>query len=347
MQVDGHTKASTNTLVPAGNLDLGFHTGRVSSISANRGEAFWKNGLWYSYNDYLTARFGERVYKTTVSGGFTCPTRDGRKGTKGCAFCDEQGSASYYSGQQASLAIQQQLKRSMPYVRRRFKVAKFIAYFQSFTNTYAPVQYLQQVYDAAFSEPDIVGLAIGTRPDCVPNDVLRLLNRYGVSSFVNLEIGLQSFRNDSLEFYERGHTAEEGIDAVKRALQFPNLHIGVHMMFGAPDETVEDAVWAAKKLNELGVHGVKVHNLMILKNTILAERYAIQPWPLLELETYNEMLIAFLENLNPAIHVERTHGLASIPSDLVGPSWSADRFLPINLLMHTMKARGSLHGKNF
>lgn len=305
------------------------------------------NSYWFSYSDYLYQTFGEKVYKVTVSAGFTCPTRDGTKGFAGCAFCDERGSSSFYAAHKASESIRDQIVKYLPIISRRFSAKKFLAYFQSFTNTYGPLDYLKAVYDGALNIPDVVGMAIGTRPDCIPNDVLALLNSYGSSRHVSLEIGLQSFRNDVLEFYERGHSAEEGIDGVTRALKFSNLNVSVHLMFGAPGETIEDAISAAKTLNKLGVHGVKIHQLMILKDTNLSKRFALEPWPLLGLSEYNQVACAFLEHLNPEIHVERTHALASHPPELVGPDWSAKRFDPINQLKALMAEKQTFQGKLF
>jgi radical SAM protein (TIGR01212 family) len=307
----------------------------------------WKNAYWYSLNDHLSGVFGERVYKVTVSAGFTCPTRDGTKGTAGCAFCDERGSASYNSFEQASLAIQAQLSKSIPFVRERFRAHKFLAYFQSYTNTYGNLPYLQEVYDCAVNYPDVVGLAVGTRPDCVPNEVLALLNRYGQSRYVSLELGLQSFRDDTLLFYERGHSVAEGIDAVQRALRYPNLKVSAHLMFGAPGETAEDAINAARMINSLGVHGVKIHQLMVLKDTTLASRYAETSWPLYTLDEYNVIAASFLEHLDPRIHVERTHALSSHPAELVGPAWSAERYLPQNSLRRWMGVNGLRQGRLF
>lgn len=305
----------------------------------------WKNQYWHSYNDFLTHHFGEKVYKITVNAGFTCPTRDGTKGTQGCAFCDERGSSSFFGAGKAGQAIEQQILQSIPHVKKRYRVNKFIAYFQSFTNTYGPISYLQEIYDGALNIPDIVGLAIGTRPDCVPTPVLTLLNRYAQSRYVCLELGLQSLQDESLKFYARGHSAQEGIDAVCRAVKFTNLHIAVHLMFGAPGETIQDAIDAAKTLNKLGIHGVKIHQLMVLKNTLLENRYASLPWPLFSLDEYNELVMTFLEYLDPKIHVERTHATASHPGELIGPSWSKLRFEPLNRLRKQMQENKSFHGK--
>lgn len=305
----------------------------------------WRNGYWHSYSDYLNNRFGERVYKVTVSAGFTCPTRDGTRGTNGCAFCDERGSSSFFSAEKATQSIEEQIRQTMPVVARRFHTKKFLAYFQSFTNTYGPLTYLRQVYDGAINIPDVVGMAIGTRPDCLPGEVLALLNSYGRSRYVSLEIGLQSLRDEALDFYQRGHSVAEGLDAVERAKKFPNLSVSVHLMFGAPGDSIEHAISAAHTMNRLGVDGVKIHQLMVLKDTTLATRFALKPWPLLEMDEFNRMAVAFLENLDPKIHVERTHALSSHPDELVGPKWSALRFEPMNALKLMMKSNGSYQGK--
>lgn len=308
--------------------------------------AQWKNGLWHAYNDYLTEKFGEKVYKVTVSAGLTCPTRDGTKGTQGCAFCDERGSSSFFAAGHATQSVEHQIRETIPDIARRFGASKFIAYFQAFTNTYGPLSYLKEVYDGAMNIPGIVGMAVGTRPDCLPNEVLELLNGYGSPSWhVSLELGLQSLRDEALDFYERGHTAEQGIDAIRRALKFPNLKVSAHLMFGAPGDTIQDAIEAATLLSELGVHGVKIHQLMVLKDTELARRYARAPWPLIELEDYNRLAMAFLEHLAPNIYVERAHALASHPDELIGPRWSAERFRPFNDLKKMMRDYGSIQGR--
>ena len=308
----------------------------------------WTNGLWHGYSDALRKKFGEKVYKVTVHAGFTCPTRDGTKGSEGCAFCDERGSSSFYASGQASKEIRNQILSTIPQVQKRFSAKKCIAYFQAYTNTYGPISYLQEIYDSALNIEDVVGLSIGTRPDCVPHEILQLLNQYGSGGrYIHLEVGLQSIRNEALDFYMRGHSVEEGIEGIKRALLYKNLQVTTHLMFGAPGDTIETAIESAKLMNELGIHGVKIHQLMILKNTVLAKRFAIEPWKILSMEEYNEMAIAFLEHLDPKIYVERTHALSSHPEELVAPSWSAGRFAPQNNLRNEMIRRKTFQGRLF
>lgn len=305
----------------------------------------WKNGLWYAYNDHLTQLFGERVYRVTVSAGMTCPVRDGTKGTIGCTFCDERGSSSYFSAERAAQSVEEQLRSAMPIIRRRFHANKFLAYFQSFTNTYAPIDFLKSVYDRVTGIENVLGMSVGTRPDCVGNDVIKLLHSYTLDRYVSVELGLQSFSEKVLKFYQRRHTAQEGIDAIKRIRKFQRLEVTVHLMFGAPGETKSDAVAAARAVSELGVNGVKIHQLMVLKGTVLARIFEKRPWPLYGLDEYNELVRAFLENLDPSIHVERTHALVTIPGELIGPTWSAKRFEPINRLKALMAGTQSYHGK--
>lgn len=308
-----------------------------------------KNELWCAYSDYLQKRFGQKVYKVTVSGGFTCPTRDGTKGTLGCAFCDERGSSSFFNAEMAGQSVREQIAQTLPKVRERFSAAKFLAYFQSYTNTYSSLSYLKEIYDSALNMPDVVGLSVGTRPDCIPDAVLDLLEYYTINGhrYVCLELGIQSFRDEALFFYHRGHTRAECIDGIQRSLQRKNLQVNIHLMIGAPGDTVESTREAALMCNKLGVHGVKLHQLMVLKNTTLEKRYHRSPWPLLSLEEYNEHVCTFLEHLNPSIYIERTHALSSHPDELVGPAWSSGRFAPLNHLTNMMKDRKTFQGKYF
>ncbi len=331
------------------------HFNSISHIDENQ---TWTNGLWYGYSDYLKKRFGEKVYKLTVSAGFTCPTRDGTKGTEGCAFCDERGSASFYGAERASFEIKKQLLNSMPAVKRRFHANKFMAYFQSFTNTYGPIPYLKEVYDGAVNVENVVGMAVGTRPDCLSNEVLALLNQYAQNRYVSLEIGLQSFDEETLKFYQRGHSVQEGFDAIERAKKYPNLQLSVHLMVGSAPEmkilseasnvqVAEHAAQNAEQINRLGIHGVKIHQLMILKDTVLAKRFAIEPWPMFDMDRYHFYIMKFLEHLDPNIHIERTHALSSHPDELVAPKWSANRFAMHNGLQKMMKSNYSKQGKYF
>ena len=239
----------------------------------------WKNKLWYSLNDHYTQTFGEKAAKVTLSGGFTCPTRDGTKGFGGCAFCDEHGSGSFYSVERASEEIEQKINLTIPDLTARFRAKKFIAYFQSFTNTYAPIDYLKKVYDSAILHEKIDGLSVGTRPDALSDESLDLLNEYGKTKYVCVELGIQTFNDEVQHFYERKETVAEGAAAIENALKRKNIQITIHLMFGAPmeidgsrEKLVKIMRDAALRVNQLGIHGVKLHQLMILKKTILDKR---------------------------------------------------------------------------
>jgi hypothetical protein len=315
----------------------------------------WKNNLWYSYNDYLTKRFGEKVYKITVSGGFTCPTRDGSKGYAGCAYCDEHGSASYFSNERAELEIQKQIDAALPAVMKKYKANKFLAYFQSYTNTYANVDYLKKVYDGAFYHPKIDGLIIGTRADAISKESIYLLSKYAKEKYVSLEIGVQSFDQEVLDFYLRGEKIDEIISTINWIKNnFSNIELSIHLMFGAPKEIEEGIdglkkrmIDAAFKVNQLNVDGVKLHQLMVLKKTVLEKKYAVKKYPFITLEDYNEGVKTFLENLNPKIFIERTHALSSHPDELVGPKWSSNKLLMRNSLTKLMTQSNSYQGKEF
>ena len=170
--------------------------------------------LYYSYSRYLGETFGEKTYKVTVASGLTCPTRDGTLGKRGCAFCDVRGSSSFYGKQGRGLEISQQLQKRIPGVRDRYGASKFLAYFQSYTNTYSDIDYLREIYEAALAEPGISGLCVGTRPDCLPDAVLDLLEELARKHYVSLELGVQSFEDPTLEWLTRGHSGQCSIDAL-------------------------------------------------------------------------------------------------------------------------------------
>ena len=172
--------------------------------------------LYYSYNRYLQETFGGKTYKVVVASGLTCPTRDGTLGKKGCAFCDVRGSSSYFGKQGRGLEVSEQLRKRIPGIRERFNAEHFLAYFQSYTNTYSDVEYLREIYEAALAEPGIDGLCVGTRPDCLPDPVIDLLEEIAKRKYVSLELGVQSFEDPTLEWLDRGHSGQCSIDALKK-----------------------------------------------------------------------------------------------------------------------------------
>lgn len=299
----------------------------------------------YSYNRYLRKTFGARTYKVTVNSGLTCPTRDGTISKGGCTFCDVRGSSSFNGKIGRSLEIVEQIDKRLPRVRDRFDAGKFIAYFQSYTNTYSDAGYLREIYTAALSHKDISGLAIGTRPDCLPDSVIDLIEELARTHYVSLELGVQSFEDRTLEWIVRGHDAECSREALRKLARVaPHVQTCAHLIFGCPTDSPTMARDAALELNALGVKGVKLHQLMVLKHTKMAEIYAEAPFPTLSIEAYSELVAEFLEHLSPEIYVERLCALSTHPDECIAPEWSRYRWEPQHKMREIFRARGTRQG---
>ena len=301
----------------------------------------------YPYSRYLNETFGAKTYKIVVASGLTCPTRDGTIAKAGCSFCDLRGSSSFYGKKGRGDSVAEQIRSRVPGVRARFGAEKFLAYFQSYTNTYSDVDYLREIYEAALAEPEIQGLCIGTRPDCLPDPVIALLEELAQRTYVSLELGVQSFEDPSLEWLERGHSGQCSIDALEKVRRLaPHVQTCVHLMFGSPPDSPHAGRDAALLLNRLGVRGAKLHQVMVLEHTKLAELYQREPFKTVSLEEYTETVMQFLENLSPEIYVERLSATATHPEECIAPEWSRNRWAPHNYMRDTMTARGCVQGKS-
>lgn len=306
---------------------------------------------YYSYSRYLNENFGGKTYKVVISSGLTCPTRDGTIDTRGCAFCDVRGSSSFHAKKGRSLSIQKQLETRIPKIRERFNAQKILAYFQSYTNTYSDVAYLEEIYSAALAHPEVDGLCIGTRPDCLSLEIMDLLERIAQKKYVSLELGIQSLHDPSLEFLKRGHDAKCSIDALAKLSEIaPHVHTCGHLMFGAHTDTPDIGRTTALKLNDTSIRGVKLHQLMVLDNTELAEWYREKPFPVWTLERYAEVVRDFLEHLSPSIYIERLYATATHPEECLAPKWSTERWKTHNFFrdyFEEMKMeQGSRLGQN-
>jgi uncharacterized protein len=284
----------------------------------------WKAaGLRYhSYNHFLRQRFGGRVQKVSVDARFTCPNVDGTVATGGCTFCDNRSFSP--SRRLPRQAIADQIAEGIRSLRRRYqKVERFIAYFQPATNTYAPVDRLRSVYAEALEHPAVVGLAIGTRPDCVADDVLELLSDIASQTYVSVEYGMQTMHDRSLDWMNRGHHHDATVDAMRRS-RGRGFEICAHVMLGLPGETRECMLATAREVARLGFDAVKIHNLYAVKNTPLADQVARGEVTLMDRATYIETLVDFLELLPPNMLVERISGDA--PGDyFIGPAWCLEK----------------------
>lgn len=313
---------------------------------------------FYSYSDYLARIFGDKTYKIVVSSGLTCPTRDGSMpwlaDKKGCAFCDIRGSSSFHGKKGRGAGISEQIRARMEPIRARFNARHFLAYFQSYTNTYSAdsrdgtydTTYLRSIYEEALAQPGISGLCIGTRPDCLPDEVIDLLEELARKTYLSLELGVQSFEDPTLEWLTRGHDGACSLDAFERLrTRAPHVHTCAHLIFGSPTDSPTAGRDAALLLNQSGVKGAKLHQLMVLEHTDLATRYRAQPFKTLTLEEYAAVAAQFLEHLDPSIYVERLYATATHPDECLAPDWSRNRWDTHNRLRRLLD--GTRQGARF
>ena len=250
---------------------------------------------FYSFNDYLRDKFGKRVQRLSLNAGFTCPNRDGKLSKEGCIYCNDEAFSPFAK---TSLSLDQQIRQSMDFARSRYKAKKFIAYFQNATNTYAPLHKLKKTYDIIRKFPDIVGLSISTRPDCVDKKRLDLIASYSKDYDVWIEYGLQTSHDRTLHFINRGHAFHDFVKAADMTVS-KNIKVGAHVILGLPGETKDDIIKTAEKIAKLPVAGIKFHMLHILKDTKLEHYDQEGRIHLLTFEKYVEIICGFLEIIDP------------------------------------------------
>lgn len=299
--------------------------------------------LYKTFNAFLRERFGTRVFRVPLDAGFDCPNRDGTRAFGGCTFCDERGSGAPTI--KTGLDVRKQLDAGINRVARRYKATKFLAYFQAFTNTYAPEGALKMLYDAGLSHPDVVGLCIGTRPDCVPDNVLDLLAEYSEKTFVWLEIGLQSAFDRTLDLINRAHTAGEFFDAVKRSKQ-RGLLVATHLIFGLPGESREEMLETVRQVALSGVDGVKIHQLCIYKGTPMESDFRSGQLATLEEDDYIQLVCDALEMLPPDMVIMRLVAEGS-QEEIIAPIWSFEKFRIMEKIDAELRRRGSKQGSKF
>ena len=276
---------------------------------------------YYAWNDQQQARYGGRVQKVSVSAGFTCPNRDGSKGTGGCTFCNNAGFTPSYLREHSE--IMPQLETGLGFLAQRYpETTHFVAYFQAYRNTYGDFEQLRAAYEIALAHPRIDGLVIGTRPDCVSNEILDHLAELSKTNIVELELGIESCDDATLERVNRGHDFAATVDAIQRAAA-RGLSVGGHLMFGLPGESRETTLAGAEKLSALPLASLKFHQLQIIKGTQLANDWRRDPdsVPLLSAKEYLNLLADFLERLSPQIAIQRV-GSEVPPAHKLAPEWN-------------------------
>ncbi len=295
------------------------------------------------YSTYLKQHFGGRVHKVSIDAGFGCPNRQGGRNAGGCIFCDPGGSGAV--GIERSETIAGQIEHAKDIMRRKYRAKWFIAYFQPFSNTFAPVAKLRDCYDQALAVEDVVGLAVGTRPDCLPEAVMDLLGEYHQQTDFWLELGLQTIHDRTLNYLQRGHDYACFLDAYQRAKQ-RNLRICAHVIIGLPGESRADILATATEVARLKVDGIKLHLLHVLNGTQLGELYKQGQVPMLEMGEYVELVVDFIERLPPDTLIHRLTGDG--PRDiLLAPQWSMNKWEVLNAIDAELQRRGSKQGDKY
>jgi radical SAM protein (TIGR01212 family) len=303
-----------------------------------------KNRLRYrSVSSWFKELFGGPVRKITLDAGLGCPNRDGTIGTEGCIYCNPRGSGTGAFGR--GIGVSEQIDRGIALLSKRHGCTRFIAYFQSFTNTYAEISRLADLYGQALARPEVVGLAVGTRPDCVPDDVLDLLAELGRHRLVWIEYGLQSVHNETLRVINRGHDAAAFFGAVERA-HLRGLLVAVHLILGLPGETLPDMVETARAMARVRVHGVKLHPLYVVRGTALEQVYNEGSWQPLSEEQALEATLSVLEVLPPEVVIHRMTSDPH-PEELVAPQWMLNRRQVRQHLREEMERRDFVQGAKF
>jgi len=303
--------------------------------------SFQRSRRYYPLSRFFQERFGAKVYRVTVDGGFTCPNVDGTVAVGGCVYCDNRSFSP--NRRLPRTGIREQVERGIALLSTRYGADRFIAYFQAATNTYAPAAKLRRLYDEALDYPQIVGLAIGTRPDCVPDDVLDLIESYARDRYVCLELGLQSIHDRSLEWMNRGHHYDVFVDAVERC-RGRGLDVCAHVILGLPGETRADMLATADALAGLPVQGVKIHNLHVVRDTPLERMFQAGEVPMLDFTEYVELVCDFLERLPAGMVIHRLNGDAP-PDYLVAPLWCLDKPALLAAIQAELERRDSWQGK--
>jgi radical SAM protein (TIGR01212 family) len=301
------------------------------------------NFLYNAYGKFLQEKFGTRVHKVSVHAGFTCPNRDGTVARGGCTYCNivsftpERARPKY--------SVRDQIDSGIAFVKKRFEAKKFIVYFQPYSNTYAPVEHLEVLYRDALTHPEVVGLSIGTRPDCIDDEKLHMLADLSREAYISLEYGIESVYDETLRLINRGHDFACTANAIRRTREF-GLPVTGHTILGFPNETEAKMLASAEVINDLKPDVLKIHNLHIVKHTELARQYAAQPFQVFSFEAWKDLVIRYLERLAPEIIIERLYGEA--PRDLlIAPRWNLSKAEILQSIESEMRRRETYQGRLF
>ncbi|NLL30639.1 MAG: TIGR01212 family radical SAM protein [Clostridiales bacterium] len=303
----------------------------------------WNGKRYHSFNYYLRNKFNEKVYKIALDGGFTCPNRDGKAGVGGCTFCSSRGSGDFAGSRKLDIRRQFEDRREM--MEKKWHSQKLIAYFQAYTNTYAPVEELREKYYEALNQENVVAISIATRPDCIDDDVLDLLTEINEKTYLIVELGLQTVNDEVARNFNRGYDFEVFDNTLKRLLA-RNIEVVVHSIFGLPGESEEDMMKTVDYIAHSGAKGIKFHLLHLMEKTKMAEQYRNGEFKLLEQDEYIDLICKAVSRIPEDMVVHRLTGDA--PRELlIGPMWSLKKWEVLNAIDKALVDNDIWQGKNF
>lgn len=308
----------------------------------------WGNSRpFHSLADYYKQRYGSRIQKVSVHAGFTCPNRDGTVGVGGCTFCNNNGFSPSYCHENSS--ITEQLEKGLHFLKKRYRKANvFVAYFQAYSNTYAEIELMKRRYEEALSHPEISGISVGTRPDCVDDLKLDYLSEIARNHIVSIEYGVESTHEDTLVAINRGHSFSDSVRAIEKSAA-RGIHTGIHLIMGLPGETRQQMLMQSQIISQLPINSIKFHQLQIVKDTPMAEEFLQNPqkFQFFEPEEYEDFMIEFIENLRPDIAIERFAGEVP-PAFNLRKAWKGLRSDQVIIrIEEKMKERNTWQGKKF
>ncbi len=302
--------------------------------------------LYNDFPSFFKKLFSQRVQKLSINSGFTCPNRDGTKSLNACSYCNNLSFRPFYC--EPKKTITEQINEGIKFFSKKYPSKKYLAYFQSFTNTYADINILKEKYEEAISHKSIIGLVIGTRPDCVEDEILNYLSDLAKKKFISIEYGVESTKNETLKFINRCHTFEESKETIMRTYEKKNIYIGAHLILGLPNENEIDILNHAKEISKLPINFLKLHQLQIIKGTKIENQFMNNPEIFIKfsLESYINFVIKFLEILNPNIIIERF--VSQSPRNLlISPLWGLKNFEIIDKIEKKLKEKNTWQGKFF
>ncbi|KUG03769.1 putative fe-s oxidoreductase [hydrocarbon metagenome] len=315
--------------------------GDVKQVRKDNEIGQWGMKRYHSLNYHLREKFGQKVFKIPLDAGLTCPNRDGTLSTGGCDFCSLRGSGDFAGDR--SKTVEEQFEQIKDIMHRKWAKGKYIAYYQAFTNTYAPVERLKYLYELALKQSGVVGLAVATRPDCLPDEVIDLLEEINQKTYLWVELGLQTIHERTSRAMNLQYCCQDFDDALNR-LRARGIETCTHMILGLPGESIDDMKETGRRIAGMDIQGLKIHMLHLMKETPLEAKYEQHPFPFLEQSEYVDLVIDLLEILPARIVIHRLTG--DSPRDLlIGPTWSLNKWEVLNQIDHRMIERNTWQGK--